>query len=207
MRVVQKYGIVPQAVYPESFSSSASATVNTIVTAKLREFGLELRQIVDLLQKQRSDMTKDRAVDQARRRKDEMMKVIFDVLSCTMGTPPKPDAEFVWETYDRDGKVLKIVATPKGFYQKYTGPYRPSECFSLINDPRNKYDQLYTVERLGNVKGGLSIRCELGPHACSWWEGGELIVFPMRRRQCTGRGAREGGHCLYQGRSAGIFRK
>jgi len=118
-----------------------------------------------------------------------MMKVIFDVLSCTMGTPPKPDAEFVWETYDRDGKVLKVVATPKGFYQKYTGPYRPNECFSLINDPRNKYDQLYTVERLGNVKGGLSIRCKLELYERPLWEDGELIILPLRRCQCASRGA------------------
>jgi bleomycin hydrolase len=89
-----------------------------------------------------------------------MMKTIFDVLSCSMGTPPKPDVDFTWETYDRDGKVLKIVTTPKAFYTKYTGPYRPSECFSLINDPRNEYEKLYTVNRLGNVSGGLPIRCE-----------------------------------------------
>ena len=88
------------------------------------------------------------------------MRTIFDVLSCSMGTPPKPDVPFFWETYDRDGKYLKVEMTPKAFYKKYTGPYRPSECFSLINDPRNDYEKLYTVERLGNVSGGLSVRCE-----------------------------------------------
>lgn len=90
-----------------------------------------------------------------------MMRTVFDVLSCSMGTPPKPDAEFFWETYDRDGKYLKVEMTPKAFYKKYTGPYRPNECFSLINDPRNEYEKLYTVDRLGNVSGGMSVRCEL----------------------------------------------
>ena len=89
------------------------------------------------------------------------MRTVFDVLSCSMGTPPKPDAEFFWETYDRDGKYLKVEMTPKAFYKKYTGPYRPNECFSLINDPRNEYEKLYTVDRLGNVSGGMSVRCEL----------------------------------------------
>jgi len=32
-----------------------------------------------------------------------------------------------------------------------------SELFSLVNDPRNKYNQLLTVERLGNVVGGRPI--------------------------------------------------
>lgn len=36
----------------------------------------------------------------------------------------------------------------------------PKDSFSLINDPRNKYGQLYTVDRLGNVWGGNGIRCE-----------------------------------------------
>lgn len=29
---------------------------------------------------------------------------------------------------------------------------------SLLNDPRNEYGKLYTVDRLGNVIGGLPIR-------------------------------------------------
>lgn len=32
------------------------------------------------------------------------------------------------------------------------------ERFSLINDPRNPYSRLLTVDRLGNVVGGRSVR-------------------------------------------------
>jgi len=35
----------------------------------------------------------------------------------------------------------------------------PKDSFSLINDPRNKYESLYTVERLGNVVGGRPVQC------------------------------------------------
>ena len=35
------------------------------------------------------------------------------------------------------------------------------EAFSLINDPRNEYGKLYTVEKLGNVWNGTPIRCEI----------------------------------------------
>lgn len=51
--------------------------------------------------------------------------------------------------------VLSFIAPS---FQKYTGPYLPSNSFSLINDPRNKYDTLYTVNRLGNVYGGRSVQ-------------------------------------------------
>lgn len=33
-----------------------------------------------------------------------------------------------------------------------------ADCVSLINDPRNTYDEVYTVERLGNVVGGRPVR-------------------------------------------------
>ncbi len=35
--------------------------------------------------------------------------------------------------------------------------YPPTEGVSLINDPRNEYGKLYTVEKLGNVWGGRDI--------------------------------------------------
>jgi bleomycin hydrolase len=157
--VTQKYGIVPQTIYPESYSSSKSAPLNAILTSKLREYALELRQISVSLQSN-TGLTKSQASEKARRRKDEMMQVIYSVLTCTMGTPPKPDTAFTWETYDKDGKYLKMVITPRDFYKKYTGPHKPKDCFSLVNDPRNPYDKLYTVDRLGNVAGGMAVRCK-----------------------------------------------
>jgi bleomycin hydrolase len=29
---------------------------------------------------------------------------------------------------------------------------------SLINDPRNEYNQVYTIDRLGNIVGGVDIK-------------------------------------------------
>ena len=36
---------------------------------------------------------------------------------------------------------------------------QPTESFSLINDPRNDYGRLYTVDKLGNVWGGRPVLC------------------------------------------------
>ena len=35
-----------------------------------------------------------------------------------------------------------------------------SESFSLINDPRNAYSTLYTVDKLGNLWGGRPVLCK-----------------------------------------------
>lgn len=62
--------------------------------------------------------------------------------------------------YDKDNKFGSITATPLEFSKKYAGPYPFTESFSLINDPRNDYGKLYTVDRLGNVWGGRKVLCE-----------------------------------------------
>jgi bleomycin hydrolase len=46
--------------------------------------------------------------------------------------------------------MQKFASTPKT---------QPKDSFSLINDPRNKYETLYTVERLGNIWGGRPVQC------------------------------------------------
>lgn len=38
---------------------------------------------------------------------------------------------------------------------------QPKDSFSLINDPRNAYSKLYTVDKLGNIWGGRPVKCEL----------------------------------------------
>ena len=49
--------------------------------------------------------------------------------------------------------------TPITFYEKFGKPsFDVSSNISLINDPRNEYYKLYTVEYLGNVVGGKAVR-------------------------------------------------
>jgi bleomycin hydrolase len=42
VNLVEKYGLVPQALYPDSFNAKASARINWLITAKLREATLVL---------------------------------------------------------------------------------------------------------------------------------------------------------------------
>ena len=45
--LVHKYGLVPQVLYPDSFNAMYSATLDQIVTTKLREDALVLRDMVE----------------------------------------------------------------------------------------------------------------------------------------------------------------
>lgn len=65
--------------------------------------------------------------------------------------------QFIWEFMDAKKQYHRLVTTPLDFAKSHTG-YDASATMSLINDPRNPYDKLYTVQRLGNVIGGRPIR-------------------------------------------------
>ncbi len=44
--LVEKYGLVPMSVVPETYSSENTSRMARIISSKLREYGLELRQMV-----------------------------------------------------------------------------------------------------------------------------------------------------------------
>ena len=144
--VKEKYGILPQMLYPESYSSSASGRLGQLITSKLREYSLRLRA----------------NPGQARKLKAQFLGEVYNTLCITLGTPPKPDESLLWEYYDKDNKFHSWTGTPRDFYAQY-GKRKgmdPKDSFSLINDPRSKYETLYTVARLGNVWGGRPVQCE-----------------------------------------------
>jgi bleomycin hydrolase len=149
--LAEKYGIIPQMLYPESFSSSSSSRLNSLLTSKLREYALLLRSA-----------STSQSLTSLRKLKSQYLSEVFSTLSITLGSPPRPDDKLTWEYNDKAGKFHSWTGTPKDFYQAY-GKRKgmdPKDSFSLINDPRNKYDTLYTVERLGNVWGGRPVQCE-----------------------------------------------
>ncbi|KAG2185495.1 hypothetical protein INT44_002288 [Umbelopsis vinacea] len=145
INVVEKYGVVPKSAYPETYSSSASSRLNWLVCVKLREYAVQIRQ------------AREQGISTAalRAQKDKMVAEIHRILMITLGEPPK---KFDWEVKNKDGKVISIRnLTPKKFYGEIIN-YKLTDTVSLINDPRNDYSRLYTVDRLGNVVGGSDIR-------------------------------------------------
>lgn len=79
--LIEKYGVVPKAVYDESYHSSNSGGLKTFLTSKLRDFALELRQVhddalnqsINILGKDR-DSAKADAVTHARAAKEKMVR-------------------------------------------------------------------------------------------------------------------------------------
>ena len=145
VNIVNKYGLVPKDVYPDSTSATASRPMNWLLRAKLREFAKELRAL----------KAKGSSVDAVRDRKREQLSEIYRILCINLGSPP---TTFDWVYVDDDKKLTRVKGlTPVTFAREQVG-FDVNRQVSLINDPRNPYYKLYTVERLGNVVGGKPVR-------------------------------------------------
>ncbi|KAJ9610282.1 bleomycin hydrolase [Cladophialophora chaetospira] len=159
--LVEKYGLVPQKLYPDSYNAMNSSAMSSIVTTKLREDGLALRAMVQNSVAATSTTKRSSSIVLA---KAKMMREVHCILTLMLGPPPKPDEKFTWEFYDGSEKYHKLNLTPLEFAKASSSPAvvrslgaDVSKMFSLVNDPRNQYMSLLTVSRLGNVVGGRPI--------------------------------------------------
>ncbi|KAH9895443.1 peptidase C1-like family protein [Xylariomycetidae sp. FL2044] len=152
--LVEKYGLVPQSLYPDSWNAMASSTLNYIVVGKLREYALVLRKML------RSSATTAATLKAT---KDRMMREIHLVLTLTLGPPPSSTDKFEWNFLDRNGKARTVMVTPLEFARDIWSPsFRVNSTMianmvSLVHDPRHESLTPMTVDRLGNIVGGRAI--------------------------------------------------
>ncbi|MFW8053201.1 C1 family peptidase [Vagococcus fluvialis] len=145
--IIQKYGIVPKTVMPETFSSSQSRDLNTYLNKKLRKDAVTLRTLVE----------QGASDEEIQKEKENMLQEIYNLLATSLGTPP---STFDYSYVDTDGEYqLKRNLTPQLFYDEFIGR-NLSEYVSIINAPTadKPYNSVYTVEMLGNVVGGKEVR-------------------------------------------------
>lgn len=129
--LVEKYGVVPKYAMPETASSEASAMLNRNLETVLRRAAHQIRA------------GKSGAQEQA-------LADVYRILTANLGLPP---TEFQWQYRDKDDSFHREgTFTPQEFAREYL-PKDLGEYVCVVNDPRNNYGELYTVDYLGNVAG------------------------------------------------------
>ncbi|WEV44112.1 aminopeptidase C [Lactobacillus sp. ESL0684] len=145
--LIEKYGIVPKSVYPETANSNNSSALNDTLNTLLRKDGLELRELVN------AGKTDQEVED----RKNEMLNDVFRILAISLGVPP---TKFDFEYRDDDNNYHREAGiTPKAFFDKYVG-MNLEDHVSIINSPTadKPYHQVFSVEYLGNIVDGRQVR-------------------------------------------------
>ncbi len=146
VNLVEKYGVVPKWVMPETFHSSRSRTMNDLLTAKLRQDAGRLRD----LHEQGSEL------GPLRQEKERMLGEFYVALVTFLGEPPH---EFDFEYRSKDDEFHRDAGlTPLEFFHRYVG-MDLREYVSVINAPTadKPYSRTFTVKYLGNVKGGSDV--------------------------------------------------
>ena len=133
--LAEKYGLVPMAVQPETYSAESTSRMAAIIKSKLREQGLQLRQMI-------ADGKKPADIQKA---KTEALSQIYGMLVMTLGEPVK---EFTFAFKNKDGKQVTETKkyTPKSFYQEVVGGPINDTFIMVMNDPRRPYYKTFEVE-------------------------------------------------------------
>ena len=135
--LVMKYGAVPKSVMPETNQSENTRHVRTILSLKLREFALTLRE------------AKPAKLPTL---KTQMLTEIYGILAKCMGVPP---TEFEWSHYNAKGELVSTERyTPKSFYEKFIGEDLEQNYVMIMNDPTREYGKVYEIEYDRHVYDG-----------------------------------------------------
>ncbi len=120
IELVNKYGVVPKDIMPETYSSSNSGHVSLVLSLRLKQAAVRIRRAPSA------------AVIAALRL--AALKDVYRILAVNFGVPPK---EFSWR-YEKTDKKLSPLAT-----------YTPQQfCKEFVGDALGEYYPLYAIPTL-----------------------------------------------------------
>ncbi len=135
--LITKYGAVPKSAMAETYQSNNTRDMRMILSLKLREFALKLREAKK---------------GELQSLKTSMLTEIYGILVKCLGVPP---TEFEWIRYNSKGeKVSAKVYTPKSFYDEFVGEDLENNYIMIMNDPTREYGKVYEIDYDRHVYDG-----------------------------------------------------
>ncbi len=138
--LVGKYGVVPKEAMPETFNSSATGRMNGVLILKVKEMGLELRNLA------RAGAGRE----ELRARREAMVVEVYRLLVLNLGRPP---ADFVWRYETTDSTAIVTHPgrlTPRAFLEEVIG-VDLTEYVALFDYPGKAYFRPYALEWSRNI--------------------------------------------------------
>lgn len=132
--IVSKYGLVPAEAMPETQSSSNTSRMAQLISLKLKEFGLELRERI-------AQGAKEEEVEAE---KTQMLGTVYRMLALNLGVPP---TEFDFVRKDAAGNPVETEHhTPQSFLEKYGDVSLLQNYVMMMNDPSRDYYKIYEID-------------------------------------------------------------
>ncbi len=140
--LVAKYGVIPADAMPETYNANNTNSISNLMTLKLREDGLILREMAAKKGVKATDLTA---------KKTEMLGEIYRMLALAYGVPP---TTFTWTHRNAKGEVVSTEEyTPMSFYEKFA-KQDFSNYYMVMNDPTRPYYKVYEIQYDRHVYDG-----------------------------------------------------
>lgn len=143
--LVQKYGVVPAYVMPETYNTDHTTAFASTLALKMRRDAVELREMV-------AAGAEPDALDAQRRK---MVGEVYRMAAYSFGEPP---ATFDLEYRDNDKKWHREAGlTPQTFYQ-HEFNVDLDDYVVVTNSPDKPLNELYRLASQENIVGGKQIQ-------------------------------------------------
>ncbi len=141
--LIKKYGICPKEAMKETYSSSHTARMNSLLNQRLRRFALDVRK---------TDIASAKEALRA-----DTLAECYRVIADCFGMPPETFS-FEYRTKKKEFHAEHGI-TPQQFYKTWLGEDLDAYAV-IINAPTKDkpYHKMYSVKYIGNVVNGNEIR-------------------------------------------------
>lgn len=140
--IVSKYGVVPSTIMPETAQSDNTGTMRSLLSLKLKEWGLKLRKMA----------ASGASTSQLEDEKLNMLNDVYRFLSLNLGVPPE---SFEWTRMNSAGEPIETkLYTPQEFYAEYIGDDLQNGYIMMMNDPSRPYWEVYEIDLDRHVYDG-----------------------------------------------------
>ncbi|WP_338208671.1 C1 family peptidase [Lactiplantibacillus paraxiangfangensis] len=142
--LVQKYGVVPASVMPETYNTDNTTEFQEVLSRKMRKDGLKLRQLV----MNGANEAELQSLEKS------MLQEVYRMAAYSFGEPP---THFDLEYRDDDHQYHRTAdLTPQQFYQDYFDTDL-DDYVVVTNSPDKPFNQLYSLPDEDNIIGGKPI--------------------------------------------------
>ncbi|HBG69545.1 MAG: aminopeptidase [Bacteroidetes bacterium GWF2_43_63] len=141
--LVDKYGLVPAEIMPETKSSTDTRYMSSVLTTLLRQNALALREAFNA----------KKPMAELQQMKIKMLSNIYKVLVYNLGEPP---TAFKYRFIDKNKTAGEYKDyTPLSFY-KETVTFNATDYIMFMDDPSREYYKLYEIQYDRNVQEGIN---------------------------------------------------
>jgi len=143
VELIEKYGVVPQDIMPETVNTENSNIMVTIINEYLLKSAAEIRRMA----------AEGKKAEELRQYKVGVLKQVYRLLVIHLGQPPQ---QFTWRFENKDHQIVTKTCTPLEFYRE-TVKVNLRDYLVLVDHPSHPYNEHYVIAYCRNLSNAADL--------------------------------------------------